>query len=730
MRRVALAVAALVAIALVPAAAPAAPRANVRSAGPDVREIDRKTHRDLVVSPAEAREIRASARNDRVPPVVGEERVWLALDNTLGAIYPKAYTLRGIGEHIEVWVASDEDDVSSGIDYPEGDCRNDGVRNVISDADVQYLIDEFDENMYPVESAAFSVPPERNGANALLARTLGLPRSYYRGPGDRIVALVDNVRDDNFYDMNNSESLPRVGGFYFSVFDDYFNRLAMTMDAYDWVHRTRANPPNEPSDDPCLNAVARPFLFEGTFAHEYEHLLENYVDFDETSWVNEGLADYAQTITGYVDPRVPITTLGYDSHIQCFLGYLSVETPINPIPSQGGPENSLTLWGDQTDYPSETFCDYGAAYSFMEYLAARFGHDLLTALHLDEPNGLASLAGLLEAEGFTGSVNDVIVAWATMVAVDAALDDGWTLMGGNASEFRTPTLDASINWDNVEAYAGPGVPANGSDYVRLRDDTGAYLDVGEVESIDFDGATELASQRVRWKVDNSPPAGADRALYSGRGDNLDRAIAKRVRVGANGRLVAELAWDTETDYDYAYVQVSDDGGETYRSVKCTDSIDTGLGHGFEGSSDGFTTQRCNLSRYAGERVILAFRYVTDGGVQFDGFWVGNVTLDGNQVTNGRSLQGWKSPTQINPVDVEAWNVRLVAFDQTTNQVRIANLTLDNGFDASISGADLDALIGTTGATIAAIVTYLDSSETVLQTAPYSLTVNGVEQPGG
>jgi hypothetical protein len=728
MRKVALAVAALLAIALVPAAAPAAPRADVRAPS-DVREIDRKAQRDLAVSAAEARELRASV-DDRVPPVVGEERVWLGLDDAEGIIYPKAYTLRGIGEHIEVWVASDEDDVSTGIDYPEGDCRNDGVRNVISDADVQYLIDEFDDNMYPVESEAFSVPPSRNGANALLARLLGLPRSYYRGPGDRIVALVDNVRDDNFYDTNNSESLPRIGGFYFSVFDDYFNRLVMTMDAYDWLHRTRANPPNDPSDDPCLNAVARPFLFEGTFAHEYQHLLENYVDFDETTWVNEGLSDYAQTITGYVDPRIPITTLGYDSHVQCFLGYLSVESPVNPIPSQGGPENSLTLWGDQSDYPSETFCDYGAAYTFMEYLAGRFGHDLLTALHLDDANGLDSLADLLDAEGFTGSVNDVIVAWATMVAVDAALDDGASLVGGNAAEFRTPTLDASINWDNEEAYAGPGVPANGSDYVRLRDDTGAYLAVGDVESIDFDGATELAPIRVRWKVDRSPPAGADVALYSGQGDNLDRAIAKKVRVRGNGTLIAQLAWDTEPDYDYAYVQVSDDGGETYRSVKCTDSIDAPLGPGFEGTSDGFTTQRCKLNRYAGERVILAFRYVTDGGVQFDGFWVGNVELDGRQITDGESLDGWKSPTQINPVDVEAWNVRLVAFDQTTNQVRIADLTLGGDFDGSISGAELDALIGTTGATIAAIVTYLDRSETVLQTAPYTLTVNGVEQPGG
>jgi hypothetical protein len=120
--------------------------------------------------------------------------------------------------------------------------------------------------------------------------------------------------------------------------------------------------------------------------------------------------------------------------------------------------------------------------------------------------------------------------------------------------------------------------------------------------------------------------------------------------------------------------------------------------------------------------------VTDGSVQEDGYWVVTSSRAARSAT--ASLQGWKSPTQINPVDVEAWNVRLVVFDQTMNQVRIANLTLDGDFDGSISGADLDALIGTTGATIAAIVTHLDGTETVLQTAPYTLTVNGVEQPGG
>jgi hypothetical protein len=66
------------------------------------------------------------------------------------------------------------------------------------------------------------------------------------------------------------------------------------------------------------------------------------------------------------------------------------------------------------------------------------------------------------------------------------------------------------------------------------------------------------------------------------------------------------------------------------------------------------------------------------------------------------------------VDVKAWFVRLVAIDETTHQVRIGEIPLNASFDGSLSGADLDAIIGTTGSTVSAIVTLLDRSETVLR----------------
>lgn len=61
---------------------------------------------------------------------------------------------------------------------------------------------------------------------------------------------------------------------------------------------------------------------------------------------------------------------------------------------------------------------------------------------------------------------------------------------------------------------------------------------------------------------------------------------------------------------------------------------------------------------------------------------------------------------------------------------IGSVPLDANFDGSLGDANLDAIIGTTAGTVAAVVTYEDSTETVLQTAPYTLTVNGVVQPGG
>ena len=91
-------------------------------------------------------------------------RNWVALDGVTGRLYRKGFTFRGIGDKVEVWVAHARRTrtvggvTAIGTRFPEGDCRN-GARTEITDAQVQMLVREFDTNMYPKESAAFSVPP-------------------------------------------------------------------------------------------------------------------------------------------------------------------------------------------------------------------------------------------------------------------------------------------------------------------------------------------------------------------------------------------------------------------------------------------------------------------------------------------------------------------------------------------------------------------------------------------
>jgi hypothetical protein len=677
-------------------------------------------------------------------PVLGEVRNWVGLDDVNGAFYRKGYTLRGVGNNIEVWVASEDRTFAGvraiGTNFQEGDCRN-GARTTITDTQVNYLIQQFDTHILPLESEAFSVAPNRNGSAALL----GAP-FHPQGDGDNTVVLVDNVRDDNFYDLNNTQGHSYIAGFFSSQLNGLFDRNIMSIDAFDWLHRTGANPLHEPSANLCTSAPARPFLYEGVFAHEYQHLLESYASPGEQSWVNEGLSDWAQTLTGYADPDRPITEIGFDSHIQCFLGNLGIVTNANPIGRIGGPENSLTLWGDQGD--DEILCDYGAAYTLMEYLHGQYGTAFMTALHNENLNGLAGFQKTLTDFRTGTSARTVLHRWAMMVAVDGLLDQGRQLRGGSKSLYTAPTLDARINWGNPDAFSEPGAPPNGSDYLQLKDTAGNPLKLNDIRSLSFNGASTLPPHPVEWTVDANPPGQTgDPALYSGTGDLFDRAIVRSVTVpAADPNLRFNAQWNLEDGWDFTFVQVSTDGGATYQSVRCTSSRPTLAEDpstypavanirvhfpGYTGDSAGWKAETCNLSAFAGDTILVSFRNMTDPNTQGNGipippgFWLDDVSLGGTTLSDGSTLTGWMSATQARPIPVEGFTVQLLAYKQQgTSPVRIAKATLNGNFDATLNARQLAALLGegNNADVVAAIVMYDESTESINDYAPYSLTV--------
>jgi hypothetical protein len=129
-------------------------------------------------------------------------------------------------------------------------------------------------------------------------------------------------------------------------------------------------------------------------------------------------------------------------------------------------------------------------------------------------------------------------------------------------------------------------------------------------------------------------------------------------------------------------------------------------------------------------VGLAFRYFSDSNTHGDGFWVDDVMIDDTLISDGSTLASWESATQFNNVEVEAYTVRVIAYDSRNNKALIAEVPLDEDMNGVLTRGALRKAIGVNADVVAAIVTYHDSTELVQQYAPYTLRVNGVVQPGG
>ncbi|GAB3252110.1 immune inhibitor A domain-containing protein [Kineosporia babensis] len=648
-------------------------------------------------------------------PEVGTVRQWVASDDTQG-YYRKDFTLRGVGEHIEVWVAND-------IAFPEGDCRNavEGSTTV-TDAQVAGLVKEFDTNMYPKETAAFSTPPDRDGSNALLGPDANGNGGVYTGGGEKTVTLVDNVRDPNYYDFPAQPTY--TAGFFSSYLNEILDRNVMTIDAFDWAHRTTANPPDAATDDLCTSRPARPWLYEGVFGHEWQHLLQYYTDPNESTWLNEGLSDFAIFLTGYSDTKATVKQPGFDNHLISYQGYSTVQTPYNQNPrDSGGAQNSLNLWGEDTANPNAVLADYGHAYSFVLFLYDRYGLDFITELHNDGQNQGLNGVKAAGAKDVYGILHD----FQSSTLLDAFLDTSKksTIKGVAKKKVTSKSLNSSVNLENPQSYITPGVSPNGADYVPLK------VKGKNLKSLKFTGAKTLPALPLAWTVvDDDPDRAGNPVLFSGNGNNTDAALVTEAAVPTADPTLKFLAkYGAEATYDYGYVSVSTDGGKTYSAPIAGDKTVAGpLGQGLNGTTEGFVAHEFDLSAYAGQEVLISIRYVSDGGVNEGGLLVDDITVGGTAISDGSSLEPFDSPTEIVPITVHNWNVRLVGLDAKKHSAVQVSFNGKGSIKLDAKSKQLKALSKATQ--VVAVVAYDEPTEQVQQYAPYTLTVNGVRQPGG
>ncbi len=338
-----------------------------------------------------------------------------------------------------------------------------------------------------------------------------------------------------------------------------------------------------------------------------------------------------------------------------------------------------------------------------------------------------------------------------MIALDGVLDRGYTLAGGQPARYRTPTLSAEVDWRNPSAFTNSGAPPNGSDYLRFRRRSGSFLTAAEIKSIAFDGSRRLPGppRRVDGRPRTRPTTGGNAALHSGSGGGLDRGIVREVKVpgadAASSRF--QTRYDLAPGLDFAFVQVSTNGGRTWRSVGgplTTATADPERlasssaatcpalpGSSGRGQFPAWTSASFDLAAYRGKTVLLAFRYVSDSRVAFPGWWIDDIRLGGTTLSGGRSLAGWKSFSRVSPGERRR---RVHASSSSATRPRRSGrastgCTSTAGCAAG-SRAHRYAFLSGGYDVVAAIVTYDEPTEAKPAYADYVLRVNGILQPGG
>ena len=129
--------------------------------------------------------------------------------------------------------------------------------------------------------------------------------------------------------------------------------------------------------------------------------------------------------------------------------------------------------------------------------------------------------------------------------------------------------------------------------------------------------------------------------------------------------------DAEDQWDFGFVQISDDDGATWQSLACTGtttSHDPGAiatvasnvpGYtGTQGSAASPLSASCDLSAYDGA-VLLAFRFVSDPAVEQTGWFVKDILVDGTEVEP--NLANWDNQKFYDPAALD-FVVQFVGLD--------------------------------------------------------------------
>lgn len=403
----------------------------------------------------------------------------------------------------------------------------------------------------------------------------------------------------NFFGSENTPGVDSEDRLYILYASNIGSSVAGYFSSADAVHPL-AHPYSNAKEMFVMSADNAPLEDDYTFgvlAHEFQHMIHWNMDRNEESWLNEGFSELAS--------------------------YLNAYDPGNaPYSFAAEPDLQLNYWPDF----GESYAHYGSSYLFVSYILDQFGNDLTQALVKDDANGMDSLDQVLAENNIrnpeTGEImtaDEVYADWAAANFLnDPAVADGqFGYRGGTDVPSFYPEETQStcpLNWQasHVSQY--------GTDYVEFTCE-GSY-------TLQFQGVSEVG-------LLPEDAYSGDYTFWSNRGDESDMTMTREFDFSAvRGEINLEYqVWfELEEGWDYAYLVVSEDGGETWDILKTglgTDYNPQGnaYGWGYTGSSNGWNREVVDLSAYAGKKIQIRFEYITDAAVNLDGLMVDDLRVE-------------------------------------------------------------------------------------------------------
>ncbi len=453
---------------------------------------------------------------------------------------------------------------------------------------------------------------------------------------------------------------------YFSDMDEYPRQVSPISNEREMVYLDL--PSLEPGSD----------IYDSILAHELQHLIHFNGNPYEDVWVNEGLSVVASGLVG-----------SYGGMSDSFFEK---------------PDTQLNEW----DPTGDNNAHYGAAGLFCRYLAQRSG-------------GTSELKDLVfERQTSIAGVNDFLSRHAAGLDFSKLFAD-WTV----ANYLNDPS--GIYGYPGLEGSVSPTATLTGNDSGQdtVHQFAADYVDVqlsGKDGTFSFDG-----DQTVPLLADQAHSGSSQ--WWSGRGDSIDTTLTRELDLsGLTSATLDFWTWfDIERWYDYGYVEVSTDGGDTWqilggRQTSDEDPVRQAYGPAYTGRSGGGDTpawveESMDLTPFAGQRVLLRFEYVTDGSLNTSGWAVDDIGVPELGFVDDAETDGDWTAKGFQRISGPVPQRFLVQLIEQGDQTRVRQIDLDASNHATIdipaSGA------GVSKATIVIAAATEDTSETAHYT--YSLT---------